>query len=274
MLSGGLMGEALTPVKLLAHRLSGGAKLSRAEIEALESLTGPPRRFAKGKPLVTQGATDDYVWLTSSGWAFRQKSLLDGRRQIVAFILPGELTEKGPQMPFGAPDTILAATEDFQAVPIGRARLLDLMKTYPRIQQGLYYEELTRHAVTREWMAVLGVRNAEERFAYLIYEVFARLNAMGLAAGNTFDVPISQTDLGDTLGMSTVHLNRTLQKLRAGGLVTWTGHSVHLPDPARLASFAEFSTGFQREAERFASAAVTAVSGTPDQSVSLPPRRH
>jgi CRP-like cAMP-binding protein len=266
------MGEALTPVKLLAHRLSGGAKLSRAEIDALESLTGAPRRFAKGAELVAQGAAADQVWLTSSGWAFRQKSLSDGRRQIVAILLPGELTEKGPAMPFGAPDTIVAATEGFEAVPIDRSRLVNLMQTYPRVQQGLFYEELTRHAVTREWIAVLGVRSAEERFAYLIYETYARLNAMGLSAGNTFEVPISQTDLSDLLGMSTVHLNRTLQKLRADDLVVWTGRTVHLPDPPRLAHLAQFSTGFQREAQRFAAGAGNGALVRPDP-MPRPPSR-
>jgi CRP-like cAMP-binding protein len=176
--------------------------------------------------------------------------LPDGRRQIIAIMLPGELSEKGPMLPFGSPEAIVAATE-LEAQVIARQDLLDLADSHPRILHALFYEELTRHAITREWVMLLGQRKATERLAYLLFETYARLRAMGMVSDQRFELPIPQPDVADILGMSTVHLNRTLQQLRRKGLVIWTGTRVELPDPTALANLAQFSRGFQKVAEEF-----------------------
>ena len=244
------MAELLTPIQLLSHRLSGGVQLSRTEIAALGAIAGPPRSFARGELIVEEGDTSPLIWLTGLGWALRQKMLSDGRRQIIAIMLPGELTEKGPEMPFGSPETIVAAT-DLTAQSIDRQQLAEVAATYPRILQAMFFEELTRHAITREWVLPLGQRTAEERVAYLIYETYARLNAMGLVSGSAFSIPLLQSELADIVGMSTVHFNRTLQRLRARKLVDWAGQKVELPDPEALASLARFSKHLARTAQAF-----------------------
>lgn len=244
------MAELLTPIRVLSHRLSGGALLTRMEIEALASIAGPARKFAKGEVLVDQGERAGHVWLTGEGWAFRQKMLSDGRRQIIAIMLPGELSEKGPSLPFGSPDAVVAAT-DLSAQAISRRDLLSIAEKHPRIQQALFYEELTRHAITREWVLLLGQRKAAERLAYLIFETYARLRAMGMVTGQSFELPITQADLADIVGMSKVHLNRTLQQMRKSNLVIWSGTHVELPDPAALARVAQFDQGFEKMAQEF-----------------------
>jgi CRP-like cAMP-binding protein len=244
------MAELLTPIRLLSHRLSGGVSLERDEIDALRAIAGPARKFSRGDLLVAQGEKANHVWLTGDGWAFRQKLLSDGRRQIIALMLPGELSEKGPMMPFGSPDMIVAATA-LTAQSIARRDLMGVVEAHPRILQALFYEELTRHAITREWVLLLGQRTATERLAYLIYETFARLKAMGMVSDNHFEFPVPQPDLADIVGMSTVHLNRTLQRLRRQNLVNWSGTRVELPDPAALAAHAQFDKGFQEMARQF-----------------------
>ena len=244
------MAELLTPMRLLSHRLSGWVQLTRAEIEALAEIALPTRQFRRGEMLVEQGERSPHIWLTGEGWAFRQKMLPDGRRQIIAVMLPGELSEKGPMMPFGSPDTVMAAT-DLQAQPIARQDLLKLSEANPRVLQALFYEELTRHAITREWVMLLGQRKAAERLAYLLFETYARLKAMGMVTGESFEFPIHQPDVADILGMSTVHLNRSLQQLRREGLVIWSGSQVELPNPPALACLAQFSRGFQAMADEF-----------------------
>lgn len=245
------MGCRLTPVLLLTHRLSGGGRLSGKEIDALQAIAGPTRRFRRGEVLVEQGERSPHIWLTAEGWAFRQKMLSDGRRQILAIMLPGEMSEKGPAMPFGSPDAVVAAT-DVSAQSIARQSLLEVAQAYPRIQQALFFEELTRHAITREWVLLLGQRKADERLAYVLFETYARLKAMGTITGDRFEFPITQLDLADVVGLSTVHLNRTLQQLRSRKLVAWAGGIVELPDPAALARLAHFDHAFQRMAEDFA----------------------
>ncbi len=119
------------------------------------------------------------------------------------------------------------ATETLTALPIQRTRLLDLLHSYPRIQHAFFYEEVTRHVNTRSWTAVLGALSARERCAYFFYEMYARLNAMGLVSGQEFELPLTQSDLGDLLGMSVVHFNRTLRRLKDEGLLTWDAGRVH-----------------------------------------------
>src|SRR5690348_15744941 len=181
------MGELLTPIRLLSHRLSGGVRLSREEVDALGRIAGSPKKFRKGEELVEQGEHSSHIWLTGTGWAFRQKMLTDGRRQIIAIMLPGELSEKGPVMPFGSPETILAAT-DLEAQSISREALADVCEAHPSILQALFFEELTRHAITREWVLLLGHRKAQERLAYFIFETYARLKAMGMVEGESFEI--------------------------------------------------------------------------------------
>lgn len=250
------MGEQHLPLRLLFHRLSGGAQLSQDEMDALRAIVGPAKRFNRGEVLVEQGEKSPRIWLTGSGWAFRQKMLDDGRRQILAIVLPGELSEKGPIMPFGSPDSVVAAT-DMEAHPITRQALQKAAEAHPRLLQALFYEELTRHAITREWVLLLGQRKAEERLAYVLFETYVRLKAMGMITGDRFDFPITQLDLADIVGMSTVHLNRTLQELRRRALVIWSAGVVELPDPAALARLARFDKGFQRVALDFAERAAT-----------------
>ncbi len=251
------MNELTRSVRLLAHRLSGEGALPAEEIAAFAALVGPSRRFAKGETLVSQGDRSGGVWLMEDGWAFRQKMLDDGRRQITAILLPGELTEKGPIMPFGTPDDIVAAT-DVVAQPIDRQQLLALLGARRRLLQSFLYEELTRHAVSREWLLLLGKRKATERLAYFFFETYARLNAMGMVRGAQFDLPLVQGDLADIVGMSAVHLNRSLQQLRADNLVIWNGQQIELPDPPALARLAYFNRDMIHIAEDFGRRAQTA----------------
>jgi CRP-like cAMP-binding protein len=180
--------------------------------------------------------------------------LHDGRRQIITIMLPGELTEKGPEMPFGSPDAVVALSS-VVAHPIHRSALLDLTQQAPTLLYALFYEELTRHAITREWILLHSKRDAVERLAYFFYETFARLRAMGLIEGERFELPLNQEDVADLLGVSHVHLNRTLQALRRQNHLIWEGHSVTIADEAGLARAAAFNPELIKIAEEFAARA-------------------
>ncbi len=245
------MTELSKAVRLFGHRLSGDGKVADEELAAFANLIGPGKHLSKGEVVVDQGDRSNSVWLIEDGWAFRQKMLVDGRRQITAIMLPGELTEKGIRMPFGTPDAIVAAT-DVLVRPIDRDRLIDLLQHRPGLMMAFLYEELTRHTVTREWLLLLGKRQAPERLAYFLFETYARLKAMGMVRGADFEMPLAQADLADILGMSNVHLNRSLQHLRADGLVIWENHRITLPDPPTLARLAVFNPDMIKVAEDFA----------------------
>jgi CRP-like cAMP-binding protein len=99
-------------------------------------------------------------------------------------------------------------------------------------------------AIHRQWIVSIGRQSAREQAAHLLCELFIRLQAVGLTEGHSFKLPLTQAELGDTLGLSTVHVNRILQELRAEGLITWRGDTVVLEDWPRLQEVAEFDPAF------------------------------
>lgn len=237
------MAELLTPSRLLAHRLSVGVDLSRGDIDALAQAAGRIHTFRRGETLAEQGRRGG-IWLLSEGWALRQKILRDGRRQITSIMLPGDLTEKGPVLPVSFGHSIVVATDFAIAQEFERTKLMHLTETNPTIMRGFFVEELIQRAMLEERNAVLGRMYADERLAFLLYETYARLHAMGMVQHQSYDMPLSQGEVADLVGMSPVHVNRTLQSLRARGLVEWSGHQVRLPDPAEVARLAQVSPDF------------------------------
>ena len=239
------MGELLTPMRLLAHRLSAGAKLSRAELVALETLAGPPRRLARGEELLAENEKANQIWLLASGLALRQKWLRDGRRQIIALMIPGELSEKGPISPFGAGHAIVAA-EPAEFVPIDRQKLQRLTEAHPNVAVALLADEARRNSLYGEWIVSLGRRSVEERVAYFLYETLVRFRALGLVVDDRMRLPLTQADVADIVGLSAVHLNRTIQRLRGRNLVEWLGEEIRVLDTSALASLAQYNPELER----------------------------
>jgi CRP-like cAMP-binding protein len=108
----------------------------------------------------------------------------------------------------------------------------------------LVWVTLVDEATLREWIVNLGQRQAGEAVAHLLCELLVRLEAVGLVQGGDYDLPLTQVELGDTLGLSNVHVNRVLKQLRTKGLVTVSERAVHIPDVNRLKDFAGFDPNY------------------------------
>jgi CRP-like cAMP-binding protein len=111
---------------------------------------------------------------------------------------------------------------------------------YPRITAALWRETLVDASIFREWLLNIGRREAYTRMAHLLCEFLARLKAVGLTKDGTFDLPITQVELADAVGTSTVHVNRVLQALRANGLIQTKGTQVNIPDWDKLKEAGDF----------------------------------
>jgi len=116
----------------------------------------------------------------------------------------------------------------------------DLTRCCPRIADAFWRETLIDAGIFREWMVGLGRREAYARVAHLLCELYVRLKAVGLANGHAYELPLTQAELGDAFGLSTVHVNRTLQDLRGEGLITLGSRSVTVKDWERLRAAGEF----------------------------------
>lgn len=211
------------------------------------------RNFGPRVDISREGDRPKDVHLIVSGWACRYKQLEDGRRQIVSFFLPGDicdlnifiLREMDHSIGTITPVTIADLSRDF---------FDEISAGYPRIATAFWWESLVNSAIQREWTMNLGQRTASERMAHLLCEIFFRLRLAGLTRGDGCDFPLTQADLADATGLSKVHVNRTLQELRAAELIGLKGKSLTIPNLGRLMNAGLFNANYlhmEREGRQF-----------------------
>jgi CRP-like cAMP-binding protein len=177
----------------------------------------------------------------------------DGRRQVIAFLLPGDLCDLNIFILREMDHSICAITA-LNYAEIDPEALSALTLAHPRITQALWWEALMTAAIQREWSMSLGQRTATERIAHLLCELFFRLRAIGLTADFTCELPLTQADLADASGLSAVHVNRTLQELRAANLIILRGKILTIPNLDALKTAALFNPNYlhlDREGSRF-----------------------
>jgi CRP-like cAMP-binding protein len=224
----------------LIRKLSNYIDLPQADRTVLEALSRKPEHIVAHTDLIREGAAPDRVYLILTGWACRYKVLPDGQRQIMAYFIPGDLSDQRIFV-LTRMDHSIATMTAASVVVIPAQTMIDLTDGHPRIAQALWWNTLVDEAVTREWVVNVGQRKALERVAHLICEMFVRIRAVGLSDGLSFDFPITQTDLADTVGLTLVHTNRILQNLRAERLIAWTRHRLTILDFDRLATLSMFN---------------------------------
>ena len=227
----------------LIRKLEGFAPLSDASKQALHRLDRTMHLLSFGTDIIREGDEPEHINLILSGWACRYKQLVDGRRQILSFFVPGDVCDTHAFL-LREMDHSIGTLTDVRLAQVPRDAFLDLLDRYPQIAQAFSWDASVQLAVQRETTASLGQRSGEERMAHLLCELFYRLRAVGLTDGNTCPLPLSQVELASALGQSTVHINRTLQALRAAGLIVLKGKSLTIPDLGALQAVALFNPGY------------------------------
>ena len=218
----------------LSRKLEQFAPLSGEDRAVLDRAAGERvRHFEPHTDIIREGDRPRDVNLFLTGWACRYKQLEDGRRQIVAFFLPGDLCDHNVFI-LREMDHHIAALTPVTLAELSREAFERMTLDHPRITQALWWETLVNASVQREWTVNLGQRDAAERMAHLMCELFVRLRGVGLTEGNGCEFPITQADLAEATGMSTVHVNRTLQELRGRQLLTLRGRRLTIPDLGAL----------------------------------------
>ncbi|MBR0719581.1 Crp/Fnr family transcriptional regulator [Bradyrhizobium liaoningense] len=200
-------------------------------------------RAGPGEDLAAEGDRVDGVRLVLSGWLFRHKTLEDGRRQIVNFVLPGEACDAYVYLLSTMDHSITTATPVVYA-EIKKARFEKLLTSERTLAEAFMCETLVNDAIQREWATNLGRRVALERVAHLFCEIYERLRPVGLVDGNSCSFPVTQMDLADATGLSVVHLNRTIQELRASGLISLRERTLTINDLDALKNVAFYSPSY------------------------------
>lgn len=224
----------------LIRRLERFTRLSGEDKRALERVAaGYVRRVGPREDVIREGDRPTHVNLILDGHACRYRVLEDGRRQIVAFFLPGDFCDLRVFI-LRQMDHSIAAISPVRLAEIDRDALFDLTDNHPRVTRAFWWSTLVDAATSREWTVNVGQRTATERMAHLLCELFLRLRAVGLTRGDSCDLPLTQADLADALGLSVVHTNRVLQELRASNLIAFRGGVLTIADLQSLQALALF----------------------------------
>jgi CRP-like cAMP-binding protein len=203
----------------LLRKLSNFAALSEEESTAIVDSCRDVREVGAREDVISQGDRTGGVKLLLEGFACRYKTLEDGRRQIVAYFVPGDLCDLRVFI-LKRMDHSIGAIAPSKVATIAPDNVLKLMHSYPTLTRALWWSTLVEEAIAREWIVNMGQRNALERTAHLFCELLYRFRAVGLNQGLSCTLPLTQVELAETLGLSAVHVNRTLQELRRQKLIT------------------------------------------------------
>jgi CRP-like cAMP-binding protein len=226
----------------LLRKLECFIALSQDERSTVHHLPGLVRTVGIRQPLTSEGSSPISITLLLEGVGCRTKQLADGRRQVISFLFPGDLTESHAMAPRALDHSSETLTE-CRVMEIDRATLLELM-AQPAIGEALEVSAMVEEAITKEWLINVGRRASAERVAHLLCECITRLRAIGLAAGDRFPFPITQRDIADCTCLSVVHVNRLLQDFRTAGLVTLQDGELAIQDFERLRRVGGFSEGY------------------------------
>lgn len=227
----------------LVRKLECYVRLSEADRLCLADAAGQGRMVAARTDIIHEGDDPRAVNVILDGWACRYRQFVNGRRQIVSFLLPGDPCDPHVFLLDEMDHTIGAITPVLLG-QIPGAALQAMTARSPQLDLAFHREALTTAAVQREWTISLGSRTGIERLAHLFCELHARLAAIGLMEGDTCPMPITQNDLGDAMGQTSVHINRTLQELRGMGLITLRSRRLTIHDPAARARLGHFDSAY------------------------------
>jgi CRP-like cAMP-binding protein len=228
----------------LKLHLEAYARLSQQDRAMLSALTTKSvREVGARRDVVREGEKPRAVNVILEGWGCRYKQLPDGRRQVVSFFIPGDLCDANVFI-LQEMDHSVGAITPMKYAEISPEDFEALMVQSPRITQALWWHELVVAAIQREWTTNVGQRSAFERIAHLCCELFLRLRAVGLTRGDTCDFPLTQSDLADATGLTSVHVNRTIQELRREGLITLHKRLLTIHDLDRLMAACMFNPNY------------------------------
>jgi CRP-like cAMP-binding protein len=230
--------------------------LPEADKRLLDEVVRRSREVGAREDLIREGDAPSDVHLVLEGFACRYKILEDGRRQIVAYLVPGDLCDPHVFI-LRTMDHDIATLSPCRVVDIPRRQVLEMMDR-PALARALWWATLVDEATLREWLVNIGARTAEQRIAHLLCELLLRLQTVGLADSDRYELPITQAELADTVSLTSVYVNRVVQRLRRNGLIAVRGKILVILDVERLKAFSGFNPNYLH---------LSGQSGIPEQSL-------
>lgn len=227
------------PLDPLVRRWSKHVALSPSDRAAVLELPFTRKSYSKDAYIIREGDRPSDCCLLLKGFAFRQKLLRNGGRQIISIHVPTEFLDlQNALLPTA--DHNVQSVDRSEVAEIPRAELLELASSSPAIRLAMWIDTLIDSSIFREWVVNVGRRNSRTRIAHLLCELAVRLQQIGADRYGSFDFPLTQDQIADATGLTAVHTNRTLQSLRRDGLIQLNNRSLTILDWEGLREAGDF----------------------------------
>jgi CRP-like cAMP-binding protein len=216
-------------------------QLGACETECLVQLQSNPLHIKSGTELVHEGQTGHKAFIMHTGWARCYKHLSEGSRQIISFPLPGDVVGLGSILS-PTSDQSCSVLTDAVVSSVDAKNMVGLFEKFPRLAAAILWAASRDGAKIIDHLVDVGRRSAVERVAHFLLELGERLQLVGLASENEYECPLTQYDLADALGLSPIHVNRVLRRLREQELLTMKSRRVIVHNRTRLNMLAGYDS--------------------------------
>ncbi len=217
-------------------------EMSSSEVAFMSEFKKGELNVGPGTPVLVEGARSPQLFTVLRGMGLRYKTLEDGRRQVINIVMPGDFLGLQAAVDGEMGHSVEATTEMTLCV-FKRSEIWTLFKNHPDRAYDITWLAATEEHFLGEAMTSIGQRSAIERIAWGFLQIWERARQLDLIENETMEFPFRQQDLADTLGLSLVHTNKTLAKLRERGLLTWIDGRLRIRDHAALQRLAVVSHG-------------------------------
>ena len=217
----------------LLKKLSSVERLTGLEAEAAKALCADTYLVRRFKDVVSEGFIPDRVHIVLTGWAARYNILKDGSRRITAFLLPGDFCDIHTTVLNKMDHGIIALT-DCQVAFVPPEQIDQTARTFPSLMRAFWRSTLIDEAILRRWLVKGGRSDAFEAVGHLLGDLYVRARLVGLTDDHTLELPLTQEVIGDATGLTPVHVNRVLKRLRESGIATLRGGTLAIKDVEAL----------------------------------------
>lgn len=235
-------GETLV-ANAFIDKLSAHSALLPEDVTLLHDACVHQKIVPARKDLVREGEEPGPMFVILEGWAFRYKLLAEGTRQITAFLMPGDFCDMHASVPNRMEHSIATITPARVAM-IPRGRMDELITTRASLTRAFWWTQLVDEDTLRAWIVSIGRRSSIQRVAHLMCELYVRARNVGIVEKCRLELPLTQEVLGDALGLTAVHVNRVLRKLRLAGVMKLTAGSLIISDINKLIDVAGFDDNY------------------------------
>jgi len=237
------VGKDPEAVRKLIEKIEASVRLDHADRDAIIALPYEVRHYSRGAAMVVEAEPPHVCAFLLDGWASQQKHTDDGKREIVGLMIPGDFVDL-QNIFLRKSDHEAQSLTDTSAFAVPLRALQDLVFDRPAIGRALWIDALVAASIYREWLVNLGRRDALARIAHLLCELARRLERTGLIVEAQYELPLTQEQVGDITGLTSVHVNRVFKKLVSQGLIVRYGRMIEIPNLGALGAAAGFDATY------------------------------